>query len=294
MKKLSIIILILTIAATSFAQKRRRNRYVVGDLRFHTLESKVFNNTRKLRVLVPEGYNKSKAAYPVVYLNDGQNLFDPKTAQVKQVEWGVDETVLSLTRRRRMQKVIVVGIDNAGRSKRANEYLPWKDEFLTPPLEEPQGAKYPEFVTTEVMPFIEKQYRVRKGAANTVIGGSSYGALISLYTVIKKPAVFGGVILESPSFYVDDAKILGLSAKSEKWPGKVYLGVGTNEEGKRGCIIGDESHEAVVDVKRLEKMISGKTDVKVVIEPCAVHSEIAWGSRLTAAFEFLFPYVKGK
>ena len=110
--------------------------------------------------------------------------------------------------------------------------------------------------------------------------------------MLQKPSVFGGVILESPSFYVNEAKVLDLSAMADKWPSKVYLGVGTNEEGKKWCEEGDESHEAVVDVRRLEKMINGKSSLKVVVESCAVHSEIAWGSRLTGALEFLFPYKK--
>lgn len=286
-----MLIIILT-AASLVAQSRRRNRYVVGDLRIHTLESKIFDNTRKLRVLVPSGYNRSATDYPVLYLNDGQNLFDPNTSQASQTEWGVDETILSLVSSRLIEKVIVVGIDNAGKRERANEYLPWKDEFLSPPLENPQGSKYPSFVVDEVMPFIEGKYRIRKGAKNTAIGGSSYGALVSLFTVLEKPGVFGKVILESPSFYVNNAKILEVSANQDVWPEKVYLGVGTNELGNKKCDPADESQEAVSDVRKLEKILAGRAEVKVIVEPCAVHSEIAWGSRLTDALEFLFPYKK--
>ncbi|NNE65962.1 MAG: alpha/beta hydrolase [Pyrinomonadaceae bacterium] len=291
MKRIVITILVLTLTASSlFAQKRRRNRYVVGDLRMHTLKSEVFNNTRKLRVLVPEGYNRSKADYPVLYLNDGQNLFDPKTSQSAQLEWGVDETIHSLVRKRRIEKIIVVGIDNAGRRERANEYLPWKDEFLSPPLENPQGAYYPEFLANEVIPFIESKYRVRKGADNMAIGGSSYGALITLFTLIEKPGMFGGAILESPSFYVDEARILSESKADIDWPGKIFLGVGTNEMGAKTCDPKDESHEAVTDVKKLNAILEGKSDVKMLIDPCGVHSEIVWGRRLTDALVHLFPY----
>lgn len=291
MKKLAVTFLLITlITPLLFAQKRRRNRYVVGDLRIHTFKSEVFNNTRKLRVLVPEGYRRSKADYPVLYLNDGQNLFDPNTAQSSQLEWGVDETIHSLVRRREIQKIIVVGVDNAGRRERANEYLPWKDEFLDPPLEDPQGSKYPEFLVDEVIPFVESKYRVRKGAENTAIGGSSYGALISLYTLLEKPGLFGGAILESPSFYVDNARILSESEREIEWPAKIFLGVGTNELDAESCDPEDESHEAVTDVKKLNGLLEGKSDVNMMIDPCGVHSEIVWGRRLTDALLHLFPY----
>ena len=281
--------IVLVLLATSIYAQRRRNRYVVGDLRIHTLKSEIFNNTRNIRVLVPEGYRRSKESYPVLYLQDGQNLFDPKTSQFSEREWGVDETILSLVRERKIQKLIVVGIDNPGLRDRGNEYLPWEDIYLEPPIKNPNGTKYPDFLTTEVMPFVESLYRIKKGPPNTAIGGASYGGLITLYTIIQKPGVFGGALIESPSFYVNEAKVLELSAEAETWPSRVYLGVGTNELGKKDCDPGDESHEAVVDVKKLQKIVTGKTEVKVVVEPCATHTEISWGSRLSGALEFLFP-----
>jgi len=294
MKKLSLALLLSILLFSSFTlnAQRRRNRYVTGDLRIHTFESKIFSNKRKIRVFLPEGYRRSKRDYPVLYLNDGQNLFDPATAQGGGLEWGVDETVLSLLRLRRVEPLIIVGIDNAGKRERANEYLPWEDIYLSPPQKNPKGAKYPDFVTEEIMPFVEKRYRIKRGAEFTGIGGSSYGALISLYTALEKPEIFGRVLLESPSFYVDGARILKISETSEKFPARVYLGVGTNEMGKKNCDPNDETHEAVTDVRRLEKTLKEKTAVKVVVEACATHSEIAYGRRFTEALEFLFPRAK--
>ncbi len=292
MKRAILTILIVAITASALVAQKR-NRFVTGDLRFHQLESKVFGNTRMLRVLVPPDYRKGGKTYPVLYLNDGQNLFDPNTSQVSQIEWGADETVLSLISDRKIEPLIIVGIDNVGRRERANEYLPWKDEFLKPPLENPQGEKYPEFVLDEVMSFIEKEYRIKTGPENTALGGSSYGALISLFTVLERPGVFGKLILESPSFYVDNARILKMSELAENWPAKIHIGVGTNELENDTCDPNDESQEAVTDVKKLAKILSGKSVVQVIVEPCAVHSEIAWGSRLSDALEFMFPYKKG-
>ena len=291
MKKHLIYLLfaILFVSVIESSAQKRRNRYVTGDLRIHNFESTIFGNKRKIRVFLPEGYRRSKRDYPVLYLNDGQNLFDPASSQAGGLEWGVDETVLSLLRLRRIEPLIVVGIDNAGKSLRANEYLPWEDTYLTPPLKNPNGAKYPDFVTQEVMPFVEKKYRIKRGAEFTGIGGSSYGALISLYTVLQKPEFFGRVLLESPSFYVDDARVLKMSETTAQFPAKVYLGVGTNETGKKNCDLTDESHEAVTDVRRLESILKGKTALKVFVEPCAVHNEAAYGRRFATALEFLYP-----
>ncbi len=285
---LAFIILILT---SSFVYPQRRS--VVADLRFHTLKSEVFNNTRKLRVLVPPGYNRNRAQkYPVLYLNDGQNLYHVPTAQTKNSEWGIDETYKDLLAYREIEPLIIVGIDNAGRSGRANEYLPYFDKYLSPPLPNPNGAKYPKFLAEEVLPFIEKNYRVRKGAEFTGLGGASYGALISLYTAIKMPNIFGKLLLESPSFYVDDAKILQEVNETNSLPNEIYVGVGTNEEAKPDCQPGDQSHEAVQDVLKLKKILEEKSfdskNLKVLIDDCATHSEVAYGRRFADAMRFLY------
>lgn len=281
--------MILAIVLTGFSQRRS----IVSDVRFHELKSKVFQNTRTMRVLVPPGYNKDEEqTYPVLYLNDGQNLFQTQTAQSENSEWGADETYKDLLDNNEIEPVIIVGIDNAGISERANEYLPYFDEYLMPPLPEPQGAKYPQFLIEEVMPFIEKNYRVKTGAESTGLGGASYGALISLYTVIKKPGVFGNLLLESPSFYVDDGKILKEAGGFTSFPERIYIGVGTNEEDRPDCVPGDLSHEAVMDVLKLQKILAargfGENDLKILIEDCAVHGEIAYGRRFYEALRFLY------
>jgi predicted alpha/beta superfamily hydrolase len=266
---------------------------VIGDIRFHQFTSKIFGNTRTLRVLLPPEYDQDpKKKFPVLYLNDGQDLFDVSTSIFNPMEWKVDETVQDLIKKGDIKPLIVVGIDNAGKRMRPNEYLPFEDKYLSPPMPNPNGAKYPDFLTEEVMPFIENQYRVKTGFKNTGLGGSSYGALITLYTFIKKPNVFGRLLLESPSFYVSEAQILKDSQNIKKLPDKIYLGVGTNEEGSKNCQSGDISREAVQDVLKLKKILSDKKikqqNLKVLIEDCAIHNEDAWAKRLPEALKFLF------
>ena len=272
-----------------------RPTHVVGDLRQHDFHSEVFGNNRTLRVLLPPGYseraNRSRR-YPVLYLNDGQNLFDATVSVFNPQEWEVDETVDRLIRAGEIEPIIIVGIDNAGRSGRANEYLPYPDAFLTPPLPNPQGAKYPEFLIDEVIPFVNKHYRTKTGAAHTGLGGSSYGALAALFAVMARPGRFGRLLLESPSFYVNDGEIFKTRRGLRGWPRRVYLGVGTNEGGRPDCKPGDLNNEAVTDVLRLKRLLQkaglGHSRLKVVVEDCAIHSERAWAKRFPAALRFLY------
>ena len=264
-------------------------------LRLHAFSSTVFGNTRFLRVLVPPGYDDSLNAerrYPVLYLNDGQNLFDSTTAIFGPREWQVDETVTSLIATGRIPPLIVVGVDNAGRRARAHEYLPYVDEFLQPRDSAPQGSLYPRFLVDEVLPYIDAHYRTLTGAEHTALGGSSYGALVSLYTALTRPGTFGRLLLESPSLYVDGEQILRLAGGASRWPSRVYVGVGTNETNHPDCdpaTIADPG--PVDDVESLAlilRMASPRPKFDVVVEPCAVHNEFAWARRLPAALTFLY------
>lgn len=287
-------LLLLIILLVGFLNAYSQRRSVVADLRFHQFKSEVFENTRTLRVLVPPGYNRNRTKkYPVLYLNDGQNLFQVRTAQTKYSEWGVDETIVDLLEYREIEPVIIVGIDNAGRTARANEYLPYEDKLLTPALPNPNGAKYPKFLVDEVLPFIEKKYRVKKGTNFRGLGGSAYGALISLYTAIQKPNTFGKLLLDSPSLSVNNGEILKETLEMKTLPNQVYIGVGTNEESLPNCQFGDQSDAAVQDVLKLKTIFQEKNlddkNLKVLIEDCAVHSEVASGRRFYDAMRFFYP-----
>ena len=162
---------------------------VSGDLRIHSLTSKVFDNTRSIRVLVPPGYdapeNRNKR-YPVLYLLDGQNLFDACLSDVSHAEWQIDETVYRLIREKAIPQLLVVGIDHAG-VKRPYEFLPYRDHVGNPDMEEPAGRKFPDFLATEVLPFVNERYRTLTGHGNTGIGGSSYGGVATRYSWALAP-----------------------------------------------------------------------------------------------------------
>lgn len=263
---------------------------VLGELQIITINSKVFKNIRNLRVWLPANYfapvNRAKK-YPVLYMQDGQNLFDEATAF--NHEWKFDETVQFLTGSMRIHPMIVVGIDNTPR--RANEYLPYPDadnkELGKFETQDVHGKEYGDFVVNEVMPLIQKKYRVLSGPHNTGLGGSSYGGAVTLYTVLKHPEVFGKALIESPALLIGNQQLLKDAEKAAQFPEKMYIGIGTAEEADEGA-----SAKDVEEVTELEKVLRAKglgtPRLKVVIEEGAHRNETAWAKRLQEALLFLY------
>lgn len=262
------------------------NSSVVGDLRLHELSSRVFRNTRMLRVWLPPGYDAAENQdrhYPIFYLNDGQNLFDRATA-FAGVEWEVDETADRLIREQVIPPMIMAGIDNAT-TDRIKEFLPYRS--FHPPVLRPQGKRYPDFLMNEVMPFLYQRYRIARGPENTGLGGSSLGALISLYTVMDRPGIFGRLLLESPSLFVSGRRLLKYSRYFRQWPEKVFLAIGTRESGRE-----DKDRQVVEDVRDLDRIMRraglGQERLLVKIDEGASHHEGVWARRFPAALRFLF------
>jgi predicted alpha/beta superfamily hydrolase len=257
-----------------------------GDLRLHEFASRIFRNTRLLRVWLPPGYDdpaNSDQSYPVLYLNDGQNLFE-SASSFTGVEWGVDETADRLIREGTTPPVIVVGLDNAGKD-RIREYMPYRS--FNPMMLRVQGHRYPSFLIKEVMPFISRIYRVASGTENTGLGGSSLGALIALYTASVRPGVIGRLLLESPSLWASNRQSIRESRHVVRWPERVYLGTGTAEVGRK-----DRDQSVVDDVRELAGIMrrSGLGDdrLRLTVEEGGTHHESAWARRFPGALEFMF------
>ena len=254
-----------------------------GNVWLHELSSRIFGNTRLLRVWLPPDYDGWGATrYPVLYLNDGQNLFDAATA-FAGVHWQAGESAARLIAEEKIQPLIIVGIDNT--RNRAREYIPYRSR--DPRVFNPKGKSYPDFLRREVMPLIEERYPVLKGPENTGLGGSSLGGLIALYTQLAAPGVFGRVLIESPSLFVANRKILEESRRFRTWPARTYLGMGTREVGQP-----EKDERMVGDVRELESILReaglGEQRLKVHIDEGAAHSESAWAARFPGALEFLF------
>ena len=114
----------------------------------------------------------------------------------------------------------------------------------SPAVMRPQGKRYPEFLIDEVMPFLYERYRIARGPENTGIGGSSLGALIALFTVLDRPGIFGRLLLESPSLFISNRRLLKYSHVFRGWPEKIYLAMGTHESGRE-----DRDKQVVEDVR---------------------------------------------
>jgi predicted alpha/beta superfamily hydrolase len=254
-----------------------------GKLWLHELRSAIFGNARLLRVWLPPDYDGSGAVrYPALYLNDGQNLFDPATA-FAGVHWQVGETATRLIAEQKIPPLIIIGIDNT--KNRIREYVPYRS--TDPRVCFVKGKYYPDFLRYEVLPLIERNYPVAKGPENTGLGGSSLGGLITLYTQLAAPGVFGRLLIESPSLFVAGRRILDECRRFRAWPDRTYLGMGTRE-------IGDPQRDAKIvgDVRELDSLLreAGLDEhrLRVRIDEGATHSESAWAARFPEALEFLF------
>jgi alpha-glucosidase len=178
------------------------------------------NRTRRVLIYLPQDYATSKKRYPVLYMHDGQNVFDNLTSFAG--EWNVDETLDSIGNHRK--EMIVVAIDHGG-SKRINEYCPYDMEKFG----EGEGDKYVDFLVKTLKPFVDKNYRTLKSKKNTFIAGSSMGGLISMYAVLKYPGVFGGAGIFSPAFSVGPKIFDDMKARGGKVNSKIYFYCGEQE-----------------------------------------------------------------
>ena len=149
------------------------------------------NRSRRVWIYLPEDYHKNKIKYPVLYMHDGQNVFEDSSSF--SGEWGIDEFLDSS----HLRKSIVVAVDH-GAQKRLNEYNPFDNTRFG----KGEGDAYLEFLVKKLKPFIEKNYRASKKKKENYISGSSMGGLISMYALLKYTKVFGGAGVFSPAFWV--------------------------------------------------------------------------------------------
>ena len=245
-------------------------------------------NKRDLLVYLPPSYHHSERHYPVIYMQDGQNLFDNATSYAG--EWGVDETMEYLALQEGLE-AIVVGIPNAG-IHRIDEYSPFRDGRLGGG----RGDEYLRFIIDTIKPQIDTEFRTLPGRRYTGILGSSMGGLISLYAFFEHPTVFGFAGVMSPSLWFAGGAILDYVDAAPFHTGKIYLDAGTREYGESQN--SGRLHRAAASrryyasVRRLKGMLVRKgyrplRDLLHVEEKWAGHSESSWARRLPPALRFL-------
>ena len=236
---------------------------------------------RDVIVYLPPDYEENvDRRYPVLYMHDGQNLFDAATAFCGN-EWGLDEVAEEMIGARQIEPIIIVGIYNTGQ-RRIAEYTPVRDRRGNGG----RARSYGKMLVDDLKPFIDREYRTLPDAANTGLGGSSLGGLVTLYLGLHYSKVFGKLIVMSPSLWWANRAILREVGKlREKLDPKIWLDTGTCE--------GQNPEDCVRNTADLRDALSSKgwqlgQDLAYVEDEGAGHDEKAWGFRMRDALKFLF------
>jgi predicted alpha/beta superfamily hydrolase len=242
--------------------------------------SRFLRNQRDLIVYLPPGYQEqAQRRFPVLFLHDGQNLFDGATSFIPGMDWHVGQTADYCIQAGLVEPLVIVGIYNAGK-QRLGEYTPTR----MPKLGGGRANRYAKFLLEEVRPFLLGNYRVLSGAENTGIGGSSLGGLVSLYLGLRLPHVFGKIAALSPSVWWNRRVILRFADAAPVDPlPRIWLDIGTGEGGR-----------IVEDVERFRDILLAKgwrlgRDVHYQRVEGAEHNEAAWAQRVAPFLQFLFP-----
>jgi predicted alpha/beta superfamily hydrolase len=242
--------------------------------------SRFLRNQRDLIVYLPPGYQEqAQRRFPVLFLHDGQNLFDGATSFIPGMDWHVGQTADYCIQTGLVEPLVIVGIYNAGK-QRLGEYTPTR----VPKLGGGRANRYAKFLLEEVRPFLLGNYRVLSGAENTGIGGSSLGGLVSLYLGLRLPHVFGKIAALSPSVWWNRRVILRFADAAPVDPlPRIWLDIGTGEGGR-----------IVEDVERFRDILLAKgwrlgRDVHYQRVEGAEHNEAAWARRVAPFLQFLFP-----
>lgn len=247
---------------------------IEGDYRIHdSIQSKYLHHDRKVIVWLPPSYAKEpERRFPVLYMHDGQQVFDPQTSTWGQ-DWEIDEWCTKLIAKGRIQEIIVVGIYNS--PDRSSEYEPSKS-----------GPEYASFLVEELKPFIDAEYRTQPGREHTAVAGSSMGGAISMYLAWSRPDVFFGAACLSPAFdYKESRHCLDMVSATEKAPDlKIYLYCGKADGLEQVLLPG------VVEMQKLleDHGFSPGENLLIVEDPYAEHNEGAWAKHSDEWLQFLF------
>jgi predicted alpha/beta superfamily hydrolase len=252
---------------------------------YRQFPSRTLGNRRDILIYLPPGYRRfRRQQYPVLYLQDGQNVFDAATA-FAGVEWGVDETAQQLIRRRLIEPLIIVAVANTG-PDRIHEYAPTRGIIDTRGKRKKRSRglarKYAKFLIQELKPFIDSKYRTKPEAEFTGLGGSSLGALLTMTLGLWFPKVFTRLAVLSPSVWWDEEVIVrGVLALEKKLPLKIWLDTGSAEPGweraRNLCA-------ALID-----RGWNLYDDLEYHEFEGADHSEAAWAARVDPVLRFLYP-----
>ena len=243
-------------------------------------QSSLIDDKHDFIVYVPPTYAvEQERLFPVLFMQDGQNLFDPETSFIQGNYWRLGETADELILAGKIEPLVMVGIYNTG-EHRIDEYTPVEDRRLGGG----HADAYGQMLVEELRPFVAQKYRVLISGANCGMGGSSLGGLVSMYLGLRYPEVFGKLAIMSPSVWWHGRAILKTVSQLRRNTGqRIWLDIGTNE-----------SQRALPDVRLLKEALERKgwregENLGYMEAEGGEHSEWAWAERVAPMLQFLFP-----
>jgi predicted alpha/beta superfamily hydrolase len=252
-------------------------------LRLHrAFSSQYLRDARDIIVYLPPGYDQEPArTYPVFYLHDGQNLFEEVTSFLPGRTWGLREHADAAIEAGEVEPLVIVGIYHAG-PRRIAEYTFEPDAQLGGG----EAEEYGQMLTRELMPWIATEYRVRTSRADIGVGGSSLGALLSLYLALRHPQLFGKLAVLSPSVWWNQRSILGFlcqHAPELRERPRLWLDVGDRE-----------GRPTLEDARLLHQFLEANgwqpdENLHFEVIPGGTHDEASWAGRVRPLLKFLFP-----
>ena len=245
---------------------------------YRNFHSQYLPDDRNIIVYLPPDYEEQNRRYPVMYMQDGQNLFDPETSFVQGRTWQFGEHADQLIQAEEIEPLIVVGVYNTPR--RLEEYTHARDKRMGGG----EANQYGQMLVKELKPWIDNEYRTLSDEANTALGGSSLGGLVSLYLGLEHTETFGKLAVMSPSIWWNHKSILGYVNEYDgpPWP-KIWLDVGDGE--------GRRVHADVDLLYQRLKTNGWKPEVNIHYQLAigGTHDEAAWAARVGDMLRFLFP-----
>lgn len=275
MKKLYLLILVVISLDSCNSQDRPSLPSSVSEnvsIIDHSFTIHGLDREREIWIYLPEDYDESSELYPVLYMHDGQNLFDDSTSYAG--EWEVDESLNQLAEESGF-KLIVVGINHGG-EKRMNELSPWMNLRHG----KGEGKEYMEFIVQSVKPFIDSTYRTKSGKEYTGIMGSSMGGLISHYAIYKYPEVFSKAGIFSPSYWYNNDVYTFTEEHTLPSDHRLFMLIGEKE--------GDMVPMAENMYKTIIKDGHPKNTCKLIVDPDGEHGEAFWKKHFTESIRWLY------
>lgn len=272
MIKSLIILIVALVLAPCFKAQTTRKGTVLKD----SLYAPQLGYTKGIWIYLPPNYDFAKQRYPVLYLQDAQNLFDRNTSY--SGEWGIDETMDSLYFKKKPM-AIIVGIEHGG-EKRINELTP----FPHPKYKGGQGKAYLDFITNSLKPHIDKNYRTKTKKRHTYIGGSSLGGLISTFAVGYSNDYFSKALVFSPAYWINLQPLVSFISSSRNCHysrKSLYIIQGSNES----STIEKDTREVV---QHLQNNGLKRKNTASISDPNGVHNENFWRSEFARAYLWLW------